>query len=344
MKPILMATVGFAVLVAAGAARAECPQDLDRLNRQISMLSGDQATTSPQANLQEVIALRDAAQRLNQSNDMAACTRVAQEALALLDTAGAPRLTLADALFGTPVNNAEGNQLGEIDGLILDTARGQIVYLLVERSGLLGIGGDRYPVPWAAFQSDGENRMVLPIPVDQFETAPRFDRDQWPQIATSDWQTALFAFYGVQPHWTADGGDQPGATPALRDQIRQLSQQVAALSEEMGGLTGQLAGQQQSGQAPSPDVVQRMEQLSQRLNQMQSEIDRLAGGDGQAMPEQAPADAAPADAPAAPSGSGATAETPPPGEAPAAAPPPEGGEPGGAAAPDGSAPPPAEGG
>ena len=49
---------------------------------------------------------------------------------------------------GTAVYNANGDKLGSIDDVIIDKVSGQVRYAALEFGGFLGVGTDRYPLPW----------------------------------------------------------------------------------------------------------------------------------------------------------------------------------------------------
>jgi hypothetical protein len=54
----------------------------------------------------------------------------------------------SDRVEGTAVYNTEGKELGSIDDLMIDKRTGEVRYALIEFGGFLGIGTDRYPLPW----------------------------------------------------------------------------------------------------------------------------------------------------------------------------------------------------
>ena len=53
---------------------------------------------------------------------------------------------------GTAVYNANGDKLGSIDDLIIDKVSGQVRYAALEFGGFLGLGTDRYPLPWSMIE------------------------------------------------------------------------------------------------------------------------------------------------------------------------------------------------
>ncbi len=57
---------------------------------------------------------------------------------------------------GASVYNAAGEKLGSIDDLMIDRASGQVKYAVLEFGGFLGMGKDRYPIPWSMLRYDGK--------------------------------------------------------------------------------------------------------------------------------------------------------------------------------------------
>ncbi len=70
----------------------------------------------------------------------------------------------SDKVEGTTVYNAAGDKLGTIDDLMIDKMSGQVRYAVMEFGGFLGMGTDRYPIPWAALKYDtGKDGYVVPL-------------------------------------------------------------------------------------------------------------------------------------------------------------------------------------
>ncbi len=61
------------------------------------------------------------------------------------------------AIVGRPVQNLQGQLLGEVDGVLV-SADGRVQSVVLAMGGLMGWGQDRYEVPWARvhWQRDGD--------------------------------------------------------------------------------------------------------------------------------------------------------------------------------------------
>lgn len=85
---------------------------------------------------------------------------------ASVDAVDPRRFRLASQLIGAPVENLEGEYIGTIDNLILDSARGVILVALV-----LTTPGDGRPeihleIPWSAVINRGLDDLDVPFLVD----------------------------------------------------------------------------------------------------------------------------------------------------------------------------------
>jgi len=97
-------------------------------------------------------------------------------------TPEAPPVPKASTFIGSSVMNAQGENLGKIEDLVIDPATGHITYAALSRGSILGIGGKLFAVSWEALrlQPDGKT-FVLDIPKETLESASSFDRGNWPK-------------------------------------------------------------------------------------------------------------------------------------------------------------------
>jgi sporulation protein YlmC with PRC-barrel domain len=54
----------------------------------------------------------------------------------------------SEKVEGTAVYDVAGEKLGSIDDLMIDKISGQVRYAVLEFGGFLGMGTDRFPIPW----------------------------------------------------------------------------------------------------------------------------------------------------------------------------------------------------
>ncbi len=81
----------------------------------------------------------------------------------------------SDKVEGAAVYNQAGDKLGSIDDLMIDKYSGQIRYAVMEFGGFLGMGTDRYPIPWGMLKYDSEkDGYVVPLDKDRIKNAPKY--------------------------------------------------------------------------------------------------------------------------------------------------------------------------
>lgn len=81
----------------------------------------------------------------------------------------------SDRVEGTSVYNTGGEKLGTIDDLMIDKLSGQVRYAVLEFGGFLGMGTDRYPIPWSMLKYDtSQDGYVVPIDKAVLDGAPRY--------------------------------------------------------------------------------------------------------------------------------------------------------------------------
>jgi sporulation protein YlmC with PRC-barrel domain len=91
----------------------------------------------------------------------------------------------SDKVEGTNVYNTAGEKLGSIDDLMIDKHSGQVRYAVMEFGGFLGMGTDRYPIPWSILKyDDGKGGYIVPLDKTKLEKAPRYTDERVPTYDT----------------------------------------------------------------------------------------------------------------------------------------------------------------
>ncbi|HEX2012372.1 MAG TPA: PRC-barrel domain-containing protein [Roseateles sp.] len=104
----------------------------------------------------------------------------------------------SDKVEGTAVYNAQGEKLGSIDNLVIDKRSGLVRYAALEFGGFLGIGTDRYPIPWSLLKYDtGLDGYVVPLQQSQLEKAPKYADDDREPDYTDEYGRKVYDYYGV---------------------------------------------------------------------------------------------------------------------------------------------------
>ena len=98
---------------------------------------------------------------------------------------------------GTAVYNAAREKLGSIDDLMIDKVSGQVRYAVMEFGGFLGMGKDRYPIPWNMLKYDtSQDGYVVPVDKSRLEGAPRYGSDAVPAYDDA-YRTNVDTYYGL---------------------------------------------------------------------------------------------------------------------------------------------------
>ncbi|MEI7037950.1 PRC-barrel domain-containing protein [Fulvimonas yonginensis] len=109
---------------------------------------------------------------------------------------GSGPVLASSTLNGENVRNAQGEDLGEIKDLMINTTDGTIEYAVLSFGGWLGMGDKLFAVPWNAMRLDTENHcLVLDVPKERLKDAPGFDKDNWPDFADTTFTSRISNYY-----------------------------------------------------------------------------------------------------------------------------------------------------
>jgi sporulation protein YlmC with PRC-barrel domain len=103
--------------------------------------------------------------------------------------------------------NADGEDIGDVEDMILDTAGKQIAYVIWASGGILDIGEELIPVPFekASWERDNDDAFVLNISdAEQVQDAPRLDSIDEIDTSVADWDNEFRTWWN---NFTS--GDQP---------------------------------------------------------------------------------------------------------------------------------------
>ncbi|WP_088328930.1 PRC-barrel domain-containing protein [Lacimicrobium sp. SS2-24] len=111
-------------------------------------------------------------------------------------TKASATLLSAATITGDEVCNMQDEKLGKIEDIMLDLTAGKIRYAVLSAGGFLGLGDHLYAVPWTALKLDKKNkRFMLDVDVERLKKAPGFDKDNWPDMADTTWNSTIESYY-----------------------------------------------------------------------------------------------------------------------------------------------------
>ena len=117
----------------------------------------------------------------------------------------------ASQLIGMSVQDPAGKSVGEIEDLVIETRSGRIAYVALRYDQTLGFGGKLAAVSPQALtiSQNGEDKQIrLNKRVNELQSAPSIDTENWPDATDKTWRNQLDAFYRVQ---ASDGQGRVGS-------------------------------------------------------------------------------------------------------------------------------------
>jgi sporulation protein YlmC with PRC-barrel domain len=102
----------------------------------------------------------------------------------------------ASEVTGVKVKNLSGDDIGEINELVIDKVKGKVNYLVLDFGGVLGFGNKFFAVPWHLVSYDtNEDCFRLNVDKDRLKNAPGFDKDHWPNFAANEYTRSIDSYY-----------------------------------------------------------------------------------------------------------------------------------------------------
>lgn len=100
-------------------------------------------------------------------------------------------------LLGYKVTNARGQQLGQVEDLIMGRQSHNLLYAVVTLENLPGSGDELIPAPLAMMNIDPAEKALIFNVTDPViaAAAPRFSRDNWPDLSQEGWGEDWWRFW-----------------------------------------------------------------------------------------------------------------------------------------------------
>ena len=107
----------------------------------------------------------------------------------------------ADDIRGRRVLDPEGEEVGEIEDLLIDTRERKVRLLQVASGGFLGLGATTFLLPVEAITRIGEEAVQIDQRCERIAGAPPYD----PALVDQRYLSELYGHYGYAPYWAAAG-------------------------------------------------------------------------------------------------------------------------------------------
>lgn len=109
----------------------------------------------------------------------------------------------ASNLLNSDIFTPEGENLGNLDDMLIDLGSGEVRYVVLSIGGFLGLGEELRAIPLSAFDLDTRGvfddtaAATLILGVDQavLEQSPTFDPNAYPDTTTPDWDAEWRQFW-----------------------------------------------------------------------------------------------------------------------------------------------------
>lgn len=101
-------------------------------------------------------------------------------------------------VIGTAVRTPDRKKIGSIEEVVIDIESGQVAYAVLSFGGFFGFGDKFFAVPWEEFSfvhDEKEHHFVIDTSKAKLEKLAGFSKEEWPDVANSDWDELLDAHY-----------------------------------------------------------------------------------------------------------------------------------------------------
>lgn len=143
--------------------------------------------------------------------------------LRLSDTELRPTDPFED-IRGRRVLDMAGEELGDVNDLLIDDREHKVRFLQVASGGFLGLGATKFLLPVEAITNITVDTVHVHQGREQVAGAPRYD----PSLVDERYVTDIYSHYGYPPYWGPDYHYPPYPTDALGPQPDTLSPQQHA--------------------------------------------------------------------------------------------------------------------
>ncbi len=96
------------------------------------------------------------------------------------------------------VVDADGQDIGEIDALLIDEQEEKVRFLRVASGGFLGMGKSKVLIPVEAISKIDDDVVHVDQTRERIATAPTYDPEL---VDDRPYYGSLYGYYGYQPYW-----------------------------------------------------------------------------------------------------------------------------------------------
>lgn len=115
-------------------------------------------------------------------------------------------LAQSDSIKGSAVSNPQGEQVGDIQDVVVDVRKGDVAFAVVGVGGFLGVGEKNVAVPWDRLQPGPQPQsFVLDADRQTLERAPSLDLENVARMQEPQIREEVTAFWREIPERSGTG-------------------------------------------------------------------------------------------------------------------------------------------
>jgi len=196
-------------------------------------------------------------------------------------------LQCGQKLIGMDVKDTQGEKIGTIKELVLDSTQDRVDYAVLSHGGAAGIGAKNIAIPWSEFRVTSAARdtgaaptdegadykarkdhyLSLNVSKDAFKDVKGFSGDNFPQQVSSNWQQEQMA-------------EQPATERSAADKEAFNARRISKLlgSEVRSGRETAAGGQAEQPTAQEQTQARDMEAMGEKVGEIKDAIIKSDNG------------------------------------------------------------------
>ena len=119
---------------------------------------------------------------------------------------GNAKLVRASKVMGAELFNQQGEDIGEIQNLLVHPNTGKIAYATCEVDKYATAGDKLTNVPWNLIRQSKKDTAGFVVNADKAKLsgAKYFSENSWPDFNDTSWHTTTYSYYDTDPFWIDD--------------------------------------------------------------------------------------------------------------------------------------------
>ena len=186
-QKLLILVIGMMAMFLAAttfAAEHKSGTENDKKGSQMEEKSQTQMDKKSQSKMQEKSGMQKATTGMGEGEQFAA-----------------ENLKNVEDLKGKKVMDANGENIGKVNSMLVDSQSGKVRYIMLTSGGVFGVGGEDYLIPWQALRTGPEQEgFQVNLTSEELKDAPKGGK-----VTSSDQAKELNEFYDVSPEREESG-------------------------------------------------------------------------------------------------------------------------------------------